>query len=275
MLPIGLNHMTAPHASTDQLLALANAVGCAGIELRNDLAGPLFDGKDSARVATLAASKGQRILALAEIKAFNQNTHDKLTDAEALIATANACGAEGVALIPAVSDQVIDRADQRAALRVALQALQPLLEKHGQIGLIEPLGFVTSTLRYKEDVVTVLDEMQSPACFAMVHDTFHHHVAGESAFYADLTAIVHISGVADPKPSIDQMTDTHRVLVDADDRLGNIDQLRSLRAAGYMGPASFEAFAPEIHDMKDPTAALVGSIAFINAALADVTAVVA
>ena len=65
------------------------------------------------------------------------------------------------------------------------------------------------------------------------------------------------------------------LLVDADDRLGNIDQLRSLRAAGYTGAASFEAFAPEIHDMKDPTAALVGSIAFINAALADVTAGVA
>jgi len=272
MLPIGLNHMTVPHASTDQLLDVALAVGCVGIELRNDLAMALFDGRDPALVAAAAAAKGQRILALAEVKAFNQNTHDKLGDAETLIATANACVAEGVALIPAVSDQIIDRADQRAALRVALQALQPLLEKYGQKGLIEPLGFVTSTLRYKEDVVAVLDEMQRPACFAMVHDTFHHHVAGETAIYADLTAIVHISGVSDPAPAVDQMTDVHRVLVDADDRLGNIDQLRSLRAAGYTGPASFEAFAPEIHDMKDPAAALARSIAFINAGLADLTA---
>jgi 2-keto-myo-inositol isomerase len=272
MLSIGLNHMTAPNASTDQLLGLAEGVGCAGVELRNDLGKVLFDGKDPASVAAMAAEKGQRILALAEIKAFNQNTHAKLADAEALIVTADACGAEGVALIPAVSDQTIDRADQRAALRVALHALQPLLEKHGQRGLIEPLGFVTSSLRYKEDVVTVLEEMQRPACFALVHDTFHHHVAGESAFYADLTAIVHISGVTDPLPTVDQMTDLHRVLVDADDRLDNIGQLRRLRADGYTGPASFEAFAPEIHDMKDPVAALAGSIAFINAALADVTA---
>lgn len=272
MMPIGLNHMTMPHASTRDLLDASAALGCVGVELRNDLSGALFDGNDPAFIAAAAASKGQRILALAEVKAFNLNPIDKLDAAEALIVSAKVCGAEGVALIPAVSDKEMERTDQRAALRVALRALQPLLEKHGQIGLIEPLGFVNSTLRFKEDVVAVLDEMQRPTCFAMVHDTFHHHLAGETAVYADLTAIVHISGVTDPVPAVDQMTDAHRVLVNADDRLGNIDQLLSLRAAGYTGPASFEVFAPEIHDMKDPVTALAGSIAFINAALGDVRA---
>ena len=272
MLPIGLNHMTVPHASTRQLFDIAAQLGCVGVELRNDLGTPLFDGGHPDQIKALAAQKNQRVLALAEVKDFNQNTVSKLGVAEALIEQARSCGAEGVALIPAVSDHVTQRADQRDALGQALRSLQPILENVGMIGLIEPLGFLHSTLRFKEDVAFVLDDMARPACFGIVHDTFHHHLAGEAAIYADLTAIVHISGVTDPAPSVDQMTDNHRVLVNAEDRLENIDQLRRLNAAGYRGPASFEAFAPAIHEMKDPTTALAGSIAFIASQPADVTA---
>jgi 2-keto-myo-inositol isomerase len=60
------------------------------------------------------------------------------------------------------------------------------------------------------------------------------------------------------------MTDAHRVLVDADDRLGNITQLQTLQAQGYTSPASFECFAPQVHDMTDPSTALARSIAFIT-----------
>lgn len=275
MLPIGLNHMTVPNASMRQLLDMAKALGCVGVELRNDLERPLFDDEMASGVSEIMTAKGQRLLALAEVKAFNVKTLAKCDTAEALIVTAAASGAEAVALIPAVAKGKLDREEQRDALRTALQVLQPILENYGMRGLIEPLGFVTSTLRFKKDVVRVLDEMNRPACFGIVHDTFHHHVAGETAIYADLTAIVHISGATDPAPTADQMTDAHRVLVDANDRLGNIDQLRRLRAAGYTGPASFEVFAPEIHDMKDPTAALAGSIAFIASQLAEVSAGVA
>ncbi len=264
--------MTVPNASMDKLLDIAKALGCVGVELRNDLERPLFDGETAAGVSQRMIAKGQRLLALAEVKAFNVETLENCDAAEALIVTAATSGAEAVALIPAVAKDQLDRADQRDALRAALQALQPILENHAICGLIEPLGFACSTLRFKEDVVRVLDEMNRPACFGIVHDTFHHHVAGETAIYADLTAIVHISGVTDTASTADQMTDAHRVLVDADDRLDNIGQLRSLCAAGYTGPASFEAFAPEIHDMKDPTAALAGSIAFIASQLAEVTA---
>jgi 2-keto-myo-inositol isomerase len=90
--------------------------------------------------------------------------------------------------------------------------------------------------------------------------------------YADLTAIVHISGVTDTRPAVDKMTDSHRVLVDADDRLGNIAQMRALSRAGYTGPVSFEAFAPEIHEMTHPADALAGSIAFITSQMAEVSA---
>ena len=268
MLPIGINHMTIPRASARRLLDVAKQLGAVGVELRNDLDRPLFDGETPAEFGAEAQASGTRILALAEVKAFNQDTATKRDTAENLISTASVCGAEGVALIPHVAEATVPRPDQRTALRTALDVLRPVLESYSMIGLIEPLGFSNSSLRFKEDVVRVLDDMQRPACFKIVHDTFHHHLAGGGPGYADLTGIVHISGITDPAPAVDQMQDAHRVLVDADDRLGNIAQLSQLQEEGFAGPASFEAFSPEIHQFSDPTEALAGSIAFITAQLA-------
>ncbi len=263
MLPVGLNHMTVPGCRALELLDIAGQLGCAGVEFRNDLGRPLFDGEAPELIRDMANSKGLRILALAEVKAFNDTLRDRTEDALDLMRLAVACGAEGVALIPKVCAGRVDRADQRNALKDALGQLQPMLEDHGLLGLIEPLGFKNSSLRYKDDVIDVLNDLGRPTCFSIIHDTFHHHLAGGDRICAELTGLVHVSGVSDPAPATGQMTDLHRVLVDESDRLGNIVQLRELADAGYEGVASFEAFAPEIHQLTHPAEALAGSMTFI------------
>lgn len=272
MLPLGLNHMTVPTLSVQAVFGLARDMGCVGVEFRNDLTGPLFDGMAPEAVKDLATDHDIRVLALAEIKAFNDAPETKTAEALNLMQTAVACGAEGVALIPHVADAPVDRAVHREALRHALAFYQPLLTEMNLIGFIEPLGFATSTLRHKDDAAAVLADMGNPTCFNLVHDTFHHHLSGDTAFHANITGLVHISGITDPAPTVDQMTDANRVLVDADDRLGNITQLQTLKTQGYTGPASFECFAPQVHDMTDPSAALAGSIAFITSQMTAVAA---
>lgn len=59
----------------------------------------------------------------------------------------------------------------------------------------------------------------------MVHDTFHHHLAGEGQFFPEFTGLVHISGVADEGVLASEMRDPHRVFVDASDKLGNVSRL--------------------------------------------------
>ncbi len=272
MLPIGLNHMTVSRLPARALLDVAKSLGCVGVELRNDLGAPLFDEMSPDAFGAICSASGLRILALAEVKAFNHDTPDRLADAEALIAMAAACGAEGVALIPHVADAPLTRGAQRGLLRDALLALQPVLENHAVRGYIEPLGFVNSSLRHKEDVADVLADLGNPTCFAMIHDTFHHALAGGGNIFAGLTALVHVSGVVDPDVDLDHMTDAHRVLVDARDRLDNIGQLNALLADGYTGPVSFEAFAPEIHAISDPAEVLAGSITFMTSQLGGQTA---
>ncbi len=60
-----------------------------------------------------------------------------------------------------------------------------------------------------------------------------------------------------------------RVLVEKNDRLGNIEQIRQFVDAGWQASFSFEPFAKEIHELDDPEDALRASMTFINQALED------
>lgn len=268
MMPLGLNHMSMPHSSTIALLDVAESLNFVGVELRNDVPAPLFDGKTASEILREAKNRGLRILALAEVYAFNDNSETTRFKVQDLAELARDCGAEAIALIPRIGTQSMDGATQRAQLRAALEQLQPVLEDNGVIGLIEPLGFEHSSLRQKSNAVAVLNDMGRPDCFALIHDTFHHALAGEDEIYADATRIVHISGVTDATVAPLQMTDAHRGLVDQKDRLGTIAQLKRFHAQGFEGPCSFEIFAPDVHQLTDPAGSLLASSAFISSQVA-------
>jgi len=267
-MEFAINHMTVARLSFRELVDLAARLGCTGIEVRNDLPQPLFEGMDPAAAGDLARSHGLRLLAVAEVKRFNDWSGDKAGEALALIRIARAAGAEAVSLIPRNDGLGLGNGERQAALRVALKALRPMLEDHDLIGLLEPLGFEICGLRFKSEAVEVIETLDATGRFKLVHDTFHHTLAQESAYFPEHTGLIHISGVADPTLSLAQMADAHRILVDGADRLGNIDQIAHLAAAGCTAPVSFEAFAPEVHASTTAEADLAASIQFIREGLA-------
>jgi 2-keto-myo-inositol isomerase len=222
---------------------------------------------DPAAAGALIRDKGLRLLAVAEVKRFNDWSADKAAEALALMKIAQAAGAEAVSLIPRNDNLGNADGERQAALRVALTALKPILEDHGLIGMVEPLGFEICALRYKSEAVAAIEEVGGKGRFKLVHDTFHHTLAHGGDYFPEHTGIIHISGVVDPAVTLAQMTDAHRILVDAADRLGNVDQIAALQALGYDGPVSFEAFAPEVHASTQPGADLAASIQFIREGL--------
>lgn len=272
MLPIALNHMTVPGLRYDAFLDLAKRLGCIGVELRNDLPGPLFDGDAPETVAAKARENGLRIVGLSQVYPFNVWSDDVRAEVEALIETAVACGAETISLIPRNDGQGLGNGEREANLRLALREIKPLLDAADLVALVEPLGFLTSSLRDKAEAVAVVESLGAAERYKLVHDTFHHHLAGGGPIFPEYTGIVHVSGVVDPTLAVSAMRDEHRILVDADDRLGNIDQLARLRAAGYAGPISFEVFSPAVHNLADPETALRESITFIERQLAKLAA---
>ncbi len=247
-LRFAINRMSAPRLPFAQFCAMARRLGVDAIEIRNDLAGvETQDGTPAAAVGAIARDHGLCIRSINALQRFEQFDASRAAEAQALIAYAVDCGAQALVLCPTNSLRDARSAAQRHDdLVAALSQLAPMLRDHGLSGLVEPLGFEECAVRRKSQAVRALRELADATPFALVHDTFHHHLAGEDLFFAELTGLVHVSGVEDAGLDVSHMRDGHRVLVGAADRLGNAEQLAHLLSAGYAGYASFEPFAEEI-----------------------------
>jgi 2-keto-myo-inositol isomerase len=268
MTTFAVNHIAAPRLDVAGFAALVRGLGLAHLELRNDLPGvPLADGTPAAAVR--AAAAGLTILSINALQRFDDWTPARAAEAAELAGYAAACGARALVLVP-----TNDRADPRGAqqraegLHTALAALRPILAGHGLTGLVEPLGFAECALRLKATALAAIDAVGGGAVFRVVHDTFHHFLAGETALFPQRTGLVHISGVEDASLPRADIRDAHRVLVGPADLLDNTGQLRALAAGGYAGPLSFEPFAASVQTLPDAAPALRASLQYVAAALA-------
>lgn len=267
-MQFALNHMCAPNLRIPQFFDLAVSLGLNAVEIRNDLAGnAILDGTTPASIKAEAEKRGIRIISINALQRFNEWKDARAAEAAELINYAAACGAEALVLVPTNDNSGKADGVRQANLRQALSALRPLLKAAGIVGFVEPLGFDACSLSRKSEAVDAIATLNAGDTFRVVHDTFHHHLAGEDAVFPATTGLIHISGVTDPMVSVSDMRDSHRVLVDAKDRLDNVGQIRRLRAAGANAILSFEPFAAEVHDLADPQSALRQSIKFIQEGL--------
>ncbi len=264
-IQFALNHMSAPKLSIPDFFALAKSLGCEAVEIRNDLAGnAIIDGTPPETIKAEAARHGLRIISINALQRFNEWNDARAEEARQLIDYAKRSGAEALVLVPTNDGTGLDRQERAQNLRRSLSALRPMLEEAGVIGLVEPLGFESCALRSKTEAVEAIKDLSAERSFKLVHDTFHHHLAGEEKLYPDMTGLVHISGVEDPAIGVPDMRDSHRVLVGAADRIANVEQIRALRDLGFKGRCSFEPFAAEVHDATNPAKTIGDSIAFIR-----------
>jgi 2-keto-myo-inositol isomerase len=130
-----LNQATTPGLSYPDFLDLAAALGCVGVEPRNDLARPLFDGMDPADAGRMARDKGLRLVGLSQVYPFNDWSDARTCEVAGLIDTAKACGAETISLIPRVDGKRTADGERQADLRYVLRQILPMLRDSDLIGL--------------------------------------------------------------------------------------------------------------------------------------------
>lgn len=260
-----LNHMCAPSLPIDDFFALARSLGLTSVEIRNDLAGnAILDGTPASVIKATAEKHGLTIISINALQRFNEWNETRAKEAAELIGYARDCGAKALVLVPKNDGTGTEDGVRQDNLLTALKALKPMLDTAGIIGLVEPLGFEICSLRSKTEAADAITQLGAQSSFRLVHDTFHHHLAGETTLFPELTGLVHISGVSDRTVSVADMRDPHRVLVDETDRLDNAGQMRALLKAGYKGPFSFEPFAPDVHALRAPAAALKASMDYLT-----------
>ena len=148
--------------------------------------------------------------------------------------------------------------ERQANLRVALRELKPMLDDHGLVGLVEPLGFEICALRYKSEAVDAIEALGAARhlpCWCTTPSTIISPTAGRS--FRDTPGIVHISGVTDPDLGVAEMGDA---APRAGRRARPARQRRADRGASrppaMPARSSFEAFAPSVHAAADPAGEL-------------------
>lgn len=263
MLDFALNQVTMANSPMRDFLRTAKNLGCIGVELRNDLGRPVFDGMSAHQAGKMVSDHGLRLLGLSQIYPCNRWSETVATESQTLIDLAVEAGAETISLIPCNDGSGTDEVTRIDAMKHGLEKVLPFLQDAEMIALFEPLGFERSSLREKSEAVATIKALNAENHVKIVHDTFHHTLSGGGAFYPGETGIVHISGVVDMGPALSELEDAHRVMIDPADRLGNVDQIKTLLETGYTGAFSFECFASEVHALRDPEGALKQSMDFI------------
>ena len=225
-ISFAINRISASRMPFAAFAAMARRLGVDTIEIRNDLAHvETRDGSAAADIGAIASAHGLTIRSINALQRFDRFDANRATEARALVRYAMDCGAQALVLCP-----TNDRADPRAPqqkqddLLHALSQLRALLSDHGLLGLVETLGFEECALRHKSAARRAIEQIDGTACFALVHDTFHHRLAGEETLFAGLTGLVHISGVEDHSLPVERLRDPHRVLVGPADRIGNVQE---------------------------------------------------
>lgn len=266
-LRFALNRMVAPRLPLEEFISLAITLNADAIEIRNDLKGiEIEDGTPASHVRQLCQEKGIRVLSINALYPFDVWNDERRAQTLKLAAYARDCGAEGLVMCP-LNDPKDPRSEAERArdLHTALTELAPILREHGILGFVEPLGFEECSLRRKRDAVDAINAVGGRDVFRIVHDTFHHHLAGEQELFPEMTGLVHISGVEDGALPLNTIRDGHRVLVGEADILGNAAQVRELLKLGYNGYLSFEPFAESVHALTDIQPSLLASMQHLKA----------
>jgi len=222
-LAFALNQLAVPGLPLADFLDLAVAIKGECIELNT----PIEGGLPPDRVSELCRRKGLRVLSLGVLSSFDVWSDARRAQALKLAADARDCGAEALVLRPL--NDLADprsRAERVRGLRTALTALAPLLREYGLLGFVEPLGFESSALRHKRDAVEAIKGIGGLDVFRLVHDTVHHRLAGEQAFFPELTGVVRAPGGEAPRLAPDDLADA-------------AGQIHRLLASGFRGPFSF------------------------------------
>jgi 2-keto-myo-inositol isomerase len=267
-MDFALNQRTAPKLGFANFLDLATKLGCVGVEPRNDLGRPFFDGIAAARAGEMARERGLRLIGLSEIYPFNDWNEDRRAAVARLIETAQAAGAETISLIPRVDRREGDGAERKAALLAVFSEILPMLDGTGVVGLVEPIGFSSSSIKFQREATEAIERLGAQDRLGIVHDTFQHALAGDADVMVRHIRVVHISGVVGDFNILTDSLDAQRVLVDERDRTGAYTQMKRLLETGYTGAFSYECTSTVIREIDDPEARIAASVTYLRRLLA-------
>ena len=250
-----LNRIIKPQIPLAEFLKFTADLGIKYVEVRNDFTDQgVLDGLSDTALQLAFHETGVKALTINALYPFEDVTvlKENIEKLKGLIAAAKRINCPQIVLCP-----LNDRNDQRSPAQLAdelvtaLTAYGPWLAEAKMIGLVEPLGFAICSLRTKKAALEGIAGCDHPESYQLLHDTFHHYLSGETEFFPQQTAIVHVSGVLAGK-SKETITDEDRILVTKDDIMDNRGQVAALLKGGCTAPISYEPFSSQVRELPLP-----------------------
>jgi 2-keto-myo-inositol isomerase len=250
-----LNRVIKPQIPLEEFLRFAADLGIKYVEVRDDFGDRgVFDGLTDSAVEKAFKDNSVQALTINALYPFEdlKVLKENVQKLKGLIAEAKRIDCLQIVLCP-LNDAADRRSpDQRAdELMTALNTYGSLFAEAKMIGLVEPLGFETSSLRTKETALKAIANCDYPQSYRLLHDTFHHYLSGETRFFAEQTSVVHVSGLLAGKTKA-AITDEDRLLVTKDDIMDNRGQVKTLLEGGCKAPISYEPFSSQVRNLPLP-----------------------
>lgn len=253
-----LNRKIMPEQSLESFFKLSNSRGINKVELRNDLKDDnstesIIDHLSIDEFNQLKKHYNIDVITINAIPLFNNpdEVENNVKQLEELCKLSNSIDNKAIIFCPEVnSEDVRSEAQKLTDTSEALKKYANILNKYQIIGLIEPLGFKASTLRYPWQAIHAIEKAGLENTFKITIDTFHFYLAHitEAEFKEKVSVenigLVHLSGV-EPIKEIRELADDDRVLITENDIIQNLEQIKLFEDLGYEGDYSYEPFAPE------------------------------
>lgn len=273
-----LNRKAAPGITLDKTLPMVASVGVKNIEVRNDLYGApdnssILDHFSGEQVKEMLTQNGVGVETINAIGNMDLRSaiDDNLASLKEMLEMAKSFDLKNIIFCPVRSDADTRSPEvrkQEAVLNV--KDYSKMLKQYGVNGLIEPLGFLDSTLRFPWEGQAVIDQAGVDN-FKLVADSFHYYLAEVSdQDFADKVdvnyiGLVHLSSVVDDKPR-EVLDDQDRYMLDEADIMNSVHIAHNIENAGYKGLYAFEPFSDDLkkYDENKATAELLKSIKLVQ-----------
>lgn len=240
-ISFAVNQIILPDSPFENFISFVQKLNIDAIEIRNDIKTNLIEENDPIKIKNICEENSINILSINALQKFNIWNKDRENELISLCKYADKANINAIVLVPLNNGSINSQTEQIQLLEQSLINIIKIINDFQVIGLVEPLGFSQSSLRFKSEAANVINTLQSNK-LKIVHDTFHHTLADENEFFSSLTGLVHFSGVSNMYKNI-ELHDDHRSIIDKNDILQNINQIQKISNSNYKGYFSFEPFS--------------------------------
>ncbi len=263
-MKFSMNHSVCPHLSYENFFKLAKDLNISNVEIRNDLSNISFDSDAINEISILKDKYNINIISINALQKFNIWNEERKKELLFLCNAAKKIKSNGIVLVPLNTGEFFEEKKRLSLLAGSLKEIDLILSNYEIKGFVEPLGFKSSSLRFKAEVVDLFNSLKDNHNFSLVHDTFHHTVALDKSIYVENTSIVHISGVNNLEVEPSNFSDDMRELINGFDKIKTIQQINFFLKNKYNGFFSIEPFAEIIQNSENHYNLINETLDYIN-----------